>query len=263
MKTIRPRIGITGPDRGGRAAWFFAALAVYRAGGFPRRVTCRHQLSMAELDGLVVGGGMDLDPSLYGGEVQPVLEEIRHSPPTSRHPFIERWVLPVIYLLRRLFSVKTPVWADRPRDDMEVALVKEALAQNKPILGICRGAQLLNAALGGSLHQEIRGFYTETPYIRSVLAKKRITIVPNTRLASLLPRSFYWVSSLHHQAIHHVAPGLRVAAREDSLLIQAIEYPDKKFVFGVQWHPEFMPHAPSQQILFQHLIQNAVSDSEK
>jgi putative glutamine amidotransferase len=159
--------------------------------------------------------------------------------------------------LRRNFSLSGPAVCDAARDAMELSLVRACLEKGKPVLGICRGAQMLNAALGGSLHQEIRELYTESPYIRSVFPRKRIQIVADSLLASILPRPVYWVNSLHHQAVHQVAPGLKVVAREDNELVQAIEFPGHPFVLGVQWHPEFLPQASTQQAIFRKLIQVA------
>lgn len=255
----RPLVGITGPDRGGTAAWWCTALAVYRAGGSPKRIRPEKRLPLDTLDALILGGGVDLDPSLYGGEQSDIAESIQKTTSTSRHPLVARFSLILIYLLRRLFSLKHPSSNDPARDAMEVILTREALAQKKPVLGICRGAQMLNAVLGGSLHREIRGFYTETPYIRSVLPRKKVFIMPGTVLASLWPLPDYRVNALHHQAVHQLAGGLIVSAREENGLIQAIEDPSRPFVLGVQWHPEFLPHMRHQQLMFVRLVRCALA----
>lgn len=252
---IRPKIGVTGPRHGGAVAWFFTALAIYRVGGSPRRLMPGHKTAVDELDGLILGGGADLDPSLYRAEpAAEVIDAFKKERPSRHRRLLSFLALPLVYLLRRIFSIKEAVSPDGERDAFEIDLLKQTLNQKKPILGICRGAQLLNAVLGGSLHPEIRGFYIETPYVRSVLRRKRIHIVKGSRLASILPRPSYWVNSLHHQAVHDVAPQLRVAAREDTQLVQAIESPEAPFILGVQWHPEFLPHAPSQQAIFRALV---------
>lgn len=255
--SFRPVIGVTGPDRGGLAAWFFSALAVYRAGGRPKRIRPEQPFSMDELDGLIVGGGVDLDPVLYGGEDSNVLEEIGKNSIRERRPLLALLVFPLVYLLRRILSLKHPLTKDPARDALEISLVREAMAQKKPVFGICRGAQMLNAALGGSLHREIRGFYTETPYIKSILPRKKIVVAPESLLASLWPLGTYRVNALHHQAVDRVAGGLKVAAREENGLVQAVEHLSLPFFLGVQWHPEYLPHIRCQQVLFRRLVDAA------
>jgi putative glutamine amidotransferase len=214
-------------------------------------------LTARQMDGLVIGGGVDLDPALYGGEPGKMAEEIGRSADRTKRPVLGRLLVPFVYLLRRMLSSRNAVLIDRARDKLEAALISEVLAQKKPVLGICRGAQMLNAVLGGSLHQEIEGFYVETPYLRSVLPRKRIRVTPASRLASLWPDGTYWVNSLNHQAVDRIAAPLRIAAREENGLVQAVEDPSASFVIGVQWHPEYLPHMRSHQRLFRELVKCA------
>ena len=161
------------------------------------------------LDGLVLQGGADISPLAYGEEP-----------------------------LR-------PEWAgDRLRDQFEISLVKAFAAAGKPVLGICRGAQLVNVALGGSLHQDIpahraEGYDQHTHEVR---------LEPGSGLAKLYgelgPRR---VVSIHHQAIKRLAPGLKVEARADDGVVEAIRGTGPGYLCAVQWHPEF--HAGRQGFL--------------
>lgn len=259
----RPVIGVTGPDHGGLAAWIFSALAIYRAGGRPKRIRPCNPASIAGLSGLIIGGGVDLDPALYGGENSDVLEEIGKSSAKEKRRLLAMIVFPLVYVIRRLLSLKHSVAKDPARDSLEISLVRDAVAERKPVLGICRGAQMLNAALGGSLHREIRGFYVETPYAKTILPRKKIIVVPKTLLASVWPLGVYRVNSLHHQAVDRVAPDLRIAAREENGLVQAVEHLTLPFFLGVQWHPEYLPHVRSQQAIFHRLVDSAREGGQK
>ena len=126
------------------------------------------------------------------------------------------------------------------RDTVEVKLLQAALAANKPILGVCRGIQLLNVVLGGTLYQDVPSQYSdkvahsmEAPYNR---AAHGIRVVEGTPLAEL--PDFNGANSRHHQAILDLAPGLEIMAYSEDGLIEAVRMPDKKFVWAVQWHPE-------------------------
>jgi len=253
----RPRIGVTGPDRGGFAAWFFIALALLRAGARPRRIRPARPLSISEVDGLVLGGGVDIHPSVYGEDLEAALDTVRSDPASRRQILKKFFLLPLIYLLRRIFSLREASRIDTARDELEVSLLHGALDRGLPVLGICRGAQLINAALGGNLHREIRGFYTETPFIQSVLPRKRVEILPGTLLSEICPGGECRVNALNHQAVNRPAPVLQVCAREANGIIQAVEHQDRPFVLGVQWHPEFLPHLRSQLNIFRRLVREA------
>ena len=153
------------------------------------------------LDGLVLQGGADISPLAYGE--QPL----------------------------------KPEWEGDPlRDRYEIELVQAFMAQKKPVLGICRGAQLINVALGGSLHQDVPAHRTEDYDLHA----HDVRLEPGSGLARLYgetgPRR---VVSIHHQAINRLAPGLRVEARADDGVIEAVRGTGATYICAVQWHPEF------------------------
>jgi putative glutamine amidotransferase len=157
--------------------------------------------TVAGLDGLLLTGGPDVDPALYGA---------------SRHPETEP--------------------PEHARDSIEVALLREALDRDLPVLAICRGLQLLNAALGGTLVQHIAGHRCPKQQ-----AAHAIAIASRSRLESILEvgqAGEYMVNSRHHQCVDQVASGLVVTARAPDNVIEALELPGKHFVLAVQWHPE-------------------------
>ena len=160
--------------------------------------------ALDRVDGLVLAGGADVDPLRYG------------EAPAER--------------------------TSRPRvlrDEWEIALTRAALDRDLPLLAICRGLQILNVALGGSLHQhlpEVTGHEGHQP-APGVFGEVDVNIVPGTRTAELTgPR--VRVSCHHHQALARVAPGLEVTGRAGDGTVEAVEVPGRAFAVGVQWHPE-------------------------
>jgi putative glutamine amidotransferase len=178
-----------------------------------------------QVDGLFLAGGSDVDPALYQEAAHPKLGEL-----------------------------------DQDRDRVELQLIQWALADRLPILAICRGLQVLNVALGGSLHQDIA---TELPYAiehnywqeqpREYLAHD-IEVMPGTRLAGILGSHHTRVNSLHHQAVNLVAPSLRVAAIAPDGVIEALEGSDARFMVAVQWHPEALLGDPGMLGLFSSFV---------
>jgi len=170
------------------------------------------QALYASVDGVMLTGGGDVDPSLFG--------EVAH---------------PATY------------GVDRQRDEMEMALARWALRDDKPLFAICRGIQVMNVALGGSLIQDLPTQWANAlPHSGSQHGLPRheaahsVTIEPGTRLAQILGTHQAQVNSFHHQAINRLAEGLRVVARADDGVIEAVESPNKRYYLGVQWHPEDM-----------------------
>lgn len=227
MAKRKPTIAVTGPDRRGWLLWALNGLAVRRAGGRPLAVTPRRPPDLARIDGLVIVGGADLDPALYGQE----------------------------NVAARL--------VDPPRDRMEVELLRWALANRKPVLGICRGAQLLNVALGGTLHQEAAevfpGFRPTRGLYNQLTLRRPVRVVKDGwTWRALGGGGPHPVNSLHHQAIAQVAAALEVVALDEHGMVQAVETRDKAcFSVGVQWHPELMQNSRAQRSLFVALVRAA------
>ncbi|WP_367296971.1 gamma-glutamyl-gamma-aminobutyrate hydrolase family protein [Loigolactobacillus coryniformis] len=198
--------------------------AVTASGGLPLMVPALAVELVPELlatvDAVLLSGGHDVSPDLYGAKLDPATVEL-----------------------------------DCARDLFEIALVKQALAAHKPIFGICRGQQIINVALGGTLVQNITGTsikHQQRP-ISGTKTTHQVQVVGGTRLASLL-QGAYAVNSFHHQAVAQVAPGLKVSARSADGVIEA----PQQQLFSVQWHPEIMyPDHPAAQRLFQAFIQQA------
>lgn len=285
----RPVILVSGPDRGGLASWLFMALAVWRAGGRPVRAAPARPRRETVFQGLIVSGGADVDPALYGEERDRLLDEIRSAP--SGPSLAARWLFfPLVLLVRRLLAVRRldrlarrlvrpakrfgpadgpasrtgfrPLGGlvgqqrgpDPARDALELSLIDRALADGRPVLGVCRGAQLLNVRFGGCLHQDLRLFYVETPRLRTILPRKNVRLAPDSRLAAIVGRETLVVNALHHQAVRSLGRGMRVSAWEESGVVQAVERVQEPFVIGVQWHPEFLPQDRAQRALFAALV---------
>lgn len=257
MKAGKPVIGVTGPERGGYAAWWFIRHAVRRAGGRALRITPNRPAAVGNLDGLIIGGGADIDPRHYMNEVRETLSETRQGK-ASGFSLGSLLFYPFLILIRTLFSTRAErLSMGRRRDELEMDLVGRAIQRHLPVLGICRGAQLINVQRGGSLHAEIREYYTETPHITTVLPRKQVTLDPESRLAGILGVAECRVNALHHQAVRELGKALRVAAREDNEIIQAIEHESLPFLIGVQWHPEYLVTEEVQKRLFRALVDAA------
>lgn len=217
---VRPVIGITGPDRRVALAWWATRLAVRMAGGIPLRLTpsSYRQHSHDLLQGLIIGGGDDIDPGLYGSEDD------------GRAPI------------------------DPERDRFEIEMIEHALQTRLPLLGICRGAQLINVVLGGSLHGDIRGLRRRTSNIRTPLPRKTAVGTQTGVLRQVLGHERWRINSLHHQAIERLGDGLVVVARDLDDFVQAVECERGRLILGVQWHPEYLPYLAVQRRLFRHLV---------
>jgi putative glutamine amidotransferase len=254
----RPIIGVTGPDRGGAAAWWFTRFAVYRTGGRAVRITPLHPVEVDTLDGLIIGGGADVDPALYGQELLHVSEKKKAS------QSLARWLLNLslfvlMWLIRKIASAHVPAHSgrDAQRDALEIRLIHGAITRGQPILGICRGCQLLNVYFGGTIYQDLKGFYVEDPEVRTILPRKRIDVPPETKLREIIGMHPPRVNALHRQAIQQAGKGLRVAARDRNQIVQAIEHESLPMVIGVQWHPEYLPQVPQQVAIFAALVRQA------
>jgi putative glutamine amidotransferase len=249
--TEKTLVGVTGPDQGGTVAWWMTRLALKRAGAVAVRLTPSVNYDTSRLNAFIIGGGTDVEPVHYGQEPAP--RSVKQSGFRLRD-----WLISILlFLFRVLAQQKRNDGYDPPRDRMEKALIEYALAQGLPLLGICRGAQLLNIVTGGSLYQRISEFYVEEPHVRSLLPRKKIVLTEGSRLADLIGDTSIYVNALHDQAIDRPGDGMIVTARDTAGVVQAIEHSEHEFVIGVQWHPEYLPQMTSQQVLFRDLVDTA------
>ncbi len=209
--------------------------ALQRAGAAPLLVPVGLQEEalkelMARLDGLLLAGGEDVDPQFYGA--------VRHHNTTHTDPL---------------------------RDETEIMLTRWMVAQDRPVLAICRGHQLLNVALGGTLIQDIPSelvpacdhprFYPS--HALDELAHE-VRLAADSRLFAILGEESLWVNSRHHQAVKELGDGLSAAAWAPDGVIEGMELPGRRFVVGVQWHPENLLDAvPAMRRLFEAFVAEA------
>ncbi|NLL18237.1 MAG: gamma-glutamyl-gamma-aminobutyrate hydrolase family protein [Clostridia bacterium] len=209
---MNPLIGITcGQEQEGYSVTRYYSEAIQRAGGIPVLLPVTGEQILIEayankLDGLLLTGGDDLDPVLFGEEP-----------------------------LRGLGPV------DPDRDHFELELCKLLLVNGKPVLGICRGMQVLNVACGGTIYQDLVRQLPESLEHRQRAPKNRVShqvvLDSSSLLRGVLKTSALRVNSFHHQAVKDLGQGLKAVAKASDGVIEGVEK-ETGFVLGVQWHPE-------------------------
>jgi putative glutamine amidotransferase len=207
--------------------------AVLQAGGVPLLLPVDLANNGLEalsvrLDGLLLSGGGDVLPARYGGQPHPKVGSV-----------------------------------DTQRDDLEIALVQMAARQGWPFLGICRGVQVINVALGGTLYEDIASqceaplrhdYYPDWPRDHHA---HTVEAAPDSCLVRLTGKQQFAVNSLHHQGLRQLAPGLKAVAWAPDGLIESVEISGHPFGLGVQWHPECLPHSPETRAIFAAFINAA------
>lgn len=215
----RPRVGVTGNDRLWAPSWWCTALALRLVGVVPERISVHHSPSGEPLNALIIGGGNDISPEHYNGDID------------------------------------AKVKLDPARDRLEIEWIHRALKNSIPLLGICRGAQLINVVLGGTLYQDIRSLRHLTYNRPGLLPTKQVRVETRSRLAKICGKAHLRVNSLHHQAIKKPGAGLRAVGWDRDQIIQAVESCTNSRILGVQWHPEYLLYLPSQFAIFRWLLQ--------
>jgi len=234
----RPLIGVTTRNRNDEGDFVAPGRyvdAIRAAGGIPVLFPpgeSEPQVLLSWVDGLVLTGGGDLCPSTYGEDPQ--------------HPQVR--------------------YVNAERDRFEVALAQAVLAQGIPVLGICRGMQLLNVVSGGKLIPHVPDVYDELDHFNPADRKPirhNVSLIRSTRLHQIVGAEEISVVSWHHQAIRDVPSGWRLAARSTDELIEAIEHETHPWAVAVQWHPEFTFEEAEHFRLFQAFVQAALRFSPR
>lgn len=241
MLKSRPLIGITRDsgrlDEPPSATFTAYFQSVLRAGGEAMELpycTLPHAIPeiLDSLDGLLLTGGDDLNPALWG----------------------ETW-----------HPKAVPV--DPRRQQFELELLKQAEVRGVPILGVCLGAQLMNVHRGGSLHQFLPDLPRRRPLehrkVNGVLLRHGVVIERTSRLRQIIGREQLSVNTYHKQSINRIGRGLNVAARATDGIIEAVEDTSGELFLGVQWHPERISDEPEHLALFEHLVQRASHFAQK
>jgi putative glutamine amidotransferase len=199
--------------------------AVSRAGGLPVILNPVAEEAidalLDRLDGLCLSGGPDLHPSTYGAEPD------AHLGPTEPEA-----------------------------DAFELALARRAVARGMPVLGVCRGMQVMNVAAGGTLHQHLPDHRQTEPGDQTV---HDVRVRHGSRLRALIGGPNVPVNSFHHQAPDRLGRGLKVSARSPDGIVEALEDPTALFHLGVQWHAECLVERPEQLVLFEALVDAAAA----
>ena len=217
-------ITAVGGDEGVAVDHFMATTAyvkaVQRAGGVPVILPVVDPNDVDALldavDAVVITGGRDLDPSGYGRAPHPQLGPI-----------------------------------DPVRDASDIAIARAVVARNQRTLAVCRGIQILNVALGGTLHQHVDDHMRLDQY--NVNAHS-VAIEPDSRLARIVRTETLGVNTLHHQVLDALGDGVRAVAHNEQGHVEGIEIDGAPNVLGVQWHPEFLRHRADHLALFQQLV---------
>ncbi|PIR38140.1 MAG: peptidase C26 [Alphaproteobacteria bacterium CG11_big_fil_rev_8_21_14_0_20_39_49] len=227
MKKKKPLIGVSTSINKSHLMWWFTKIAVTLAGGKPVRITAVTKHDIKKFEGFLICGGADISPDEYGHENTASID------------------------------------LEPERDNFERRLIEHAVERKKPLFGICRGCQMINVVLGGTMHQNARDFYENfvptDNVIGKILVRRDVEVKNNSFLWNIFTSEKILVNSMHHQAVDELGKGLAITAHDENKMVQAIESDDIEnlFIMGVQWHPEFMIYSTKQRRLFKEFIKAA------
>ena len=213
--------------------------AVETAGSLPVLIPMINDLNiltalLSRLDGILLSGGIDVHPSHYGEEVHPLTQEV-----------------------------------DIELDEFEITLASWAIQQDIPVLGVCRGMQLINVVLGGTLYQDIDNQYPDSiahsqRHLPITHLAHHIIVEPGSRMEKILGAGEVWVNSHHHQAIKDPGKGVRITGRAPDGVAELLEVPGCRFVMAVQSHPEELYSIePAFKRLFSAFVQASSSHMDE
>ncbi|MGM0421764.1 MAG: gamma-glutamyl-gamma-aminobutyrate hydrolase family protein [Pseudomonadota bacterium] len=229
MRDNRPVIGITKSVDRGFISWLCLSFTLRFMGAVPVKLTVAHPYQNIDFDGLILSGGTDIFPDWYSG------------------------------------TVKKDYIYDHARDEMEVSLLQKAEHAGKPVLGICRGAQLINIHRKGSLHFDVSKAYEKAEYPNSTLAnifyRKRMYLEgKDSLLYKLLRCKSCRVNSIHTQSVNRIGQGLVISGHEKNGVVQAIEDQSRPYFLGVQFHPEYLVYQKRFRRIFRQFIDLAAKN---
>ncbi|BCD67641.1 gamma-glutamyl-gamma-aminobutyrate hydrolase family protein [Nitratiruptor sp. YY09-18] len=205
------RVVVTGSAGKNRISWFFIGSILRLLGAKPLFVH-EKKSPPSHFDALLLAGGEDICPSSYGAKDEQ---------------------------------------CNKGRDELELSLLDTAIAKNMPVLGICRGMQMINIYFGGTLYPHIHDFIESHP--NSPFLVNPITIKPHTLLHTILQTHYIKANALHHQAIKDLGKELRINAYDKNSIIQGIEH-THRLILGLQWHPEYLPYHPLHLRIFKAFL---------
>jgi len=219
----KPIIGVTTSLSKGYIMWRCTHLAISLFGGKAVRINSESEYDYKLCKGYIISGGADINPKLYNQEN------------TSSYDI------------------------EPERDGLEQKVIQHALDEKKPLLGICRGAQIINVCLGGTLHQDVQssyqGFIPTTSLLKKIVDRRKISLTYKKGiLSNIVGEKDIYVNSIHHQSIDSLGKGLVVSAIGDFGVVQAIESTGENMIVGVQWHPELMLYSKRHRSFFRYLM---------
>lgn len=203
---------------------------IIKSGGIPLLITRPNNADILQIceiaDGVLLSGGHDISPDSYGENDSGVCRGI-----------------------------------DKERDRVEFTLLAQSLKKRIPILAICRGIQVLNVHMRGTLYQHITDIQSSIEHDYSTNENRShiahtVNLIPNSQLQKILSTASIAVNSIHHQAINELGEGLLVSGRAEDGIVEAVEIPEQEFCIGVQWHPEELQNGDTQK-LFSSFITSA------
>jgi putative glutamine amidotransferase len=214
------RVLVTGSNSGSKWAYFLIDYMISQRDIDTIFISPnRAKFIPTSFDGLIISGGVDINPKLYSNSIDPTVKKI-----------------------------------EPRRDELELKLLDIAIKKKVPILGICRGMQLINVYFGGTLYQDIPKLKLKYPHKSTIFPLTRVKIEKRSKLFKILNRSTIYVNSIHHQAVDKLGKNLRVNAYDRNRIVEGIESVDNRYLIGVQWHPEYIFYKEESRKIFDSFI---------